>query len=260
MIPRAHIVEWGRHVPWTLDEQVEQDLLLSRLIVEIANDDRLGGELVFRGGTCLHKVHLRAPLRYSEDLDYVRVTHGPIGPILDALREIAMGVGMEFRRDVSAFPKAFFRSAFEGTAARLQIKVEINTYETSPARPHVRLPHVIESPWWSGRADVLTFQPGELVATKLRALYQRRKGRDLFDLWLALTEMKLSPDEILACFGLYRPDGYTGALAIANLHEHLEHPAFRNDIVDLVRPGTGFDADVAAALVVDELFSRVDEA
>lgn len=51
MIPRPHIVEWGRRVGWPTDEQDEQDLLMSRLIVEIARDSYLGDELVFRGGT-----------------------------------------------------------------------------------------------------------------------------------------------------------------------------------------------------------------
>ncbi len=53
MIPRPSIVEWGRTVPWPTVDQIEQDLLLSRLIVAIANDQHLGEELVFRGGTCL---------------------------------------------------------------------------------------------------------------------------------------------------------------------------------------------------------------
>ena len=39
MIPAAAITEWSRQVPWPSVDQVEQDLLLSRLIVEIANDD-----------------------------------------------------------------------------------------------------------------------------------------------------------------------------------------------------------------------------
>ena len=69
MIPRAAITEWGRGVPWPTVEQVEQDLLLTRLIVEIANDDYLGAELVFRGGTCLDKLHAPEAQRYSEDLD-----------------------------------------------------------------------------------------------------------------------------------------------------------------------------------------------
>ena len=44
MIPRAHIVEWGSRTGWPTGEQVEQDVLLSRLIIEIANDPYLGEE------------------------------------------------------------------------------------------------------------------------------------------------------------------------------------------------------------------------
>lgn len=32
------------------------------------------------GGTCLHKLHLDPPRRYSEDLDYMRATPGGISP------------------------------------------------------------------------------------------------------------------------------------------------------------------------------------
>ncbi|MGH2469017.1 MAG: nucleotidyl transferase AbiEii/AbiGii toxin family protein [Chloroflexota bacterium] len=42
----------------------------------------------------------------------------------------------------------------------------------------------MKSPWFTGSADVPTFALEELLGTKLRALYQRRKGRDLFDLVL----------------------------------------------------------------------------
>src|SRR5947207_4494711 len=64
---------------------------------------------------------------------------------------------------------------------------EINIAETEPFEPRKSIHHAVESSWWSGRADILTFEPEELLATKLRALYQRSKGRDLFDLWLGLT-------------------------------------------------------------------------
>lgn len=40
----------------------------------------------------------------------------------------------------------------------------------SPARPHIRLGYEVRSPWWSGDAAVLTFEPAELMSTKLRAL------------------------------------------------------------------------------------------
>jgi predicted nucleotidyltransferase component of viral defense system len=258
VIPAAAITYWSRGTPWPTRDQVEQDLVLSRLICEIANHDVLGAELVFRGGTCLHKLHLPHALRYSEDLDYVRATHGPIGPVLNALREIATTADMDAGTEVGQFPKVFFRSTFESGADRLQIKVEINTYETSPARPHICLPYRVDSPWWSGEAEVLTFEPAELMATKLRALYQRRKGRDLFDLWLALTQMALDPNEILDCFGLYRPDGYTTATAMANLKEHVADAGFRTDLVDLVSEKIGFDVDEAAGLVTAQLLERLD--
>lgn len=65
------------------------------------------------------------------------------------------------------------------------------------------------SPWFTGEADVQTFDPAELVATKIRALFQRSKGRDLFDLWLAITRLGVTPEDLVACFGPYRPDGYS---------------------------------------------------
>lgn len=195
MIPSRLITAWSRYAPWLNDEQVEQDLVLSRLIVEIANHPLLGEELVFRGGTCLHKVVLPEPLRYSEDLDYVRASRGPIGPILDAIREIA---------------------------------------------------------------DVLTFQPEELVATKLRALFQRKKGRDLFDLWVALTVLGLDPAEIVACFDPYRPDGYTADRARQGLEEHLGDAGFRADLLPLLREVPDvYDIGAAAALVGDTLLDLV---
>lgn len=258
MIPAAYITAWSRVAPWPSDDQVEQDLVLSRLIVEIANHPLLGNELVFRGGTCLHKLVLPEPLRYSEDLDYVRASHGPIGGLLDAIREIADRLGMGVNTDVSSFPKARLRGQLESGTGRMRIKIEINTYETSPARSHRTVPFGVNSPWWTGAADVLTFQPEELVATKLRALFQRRKGRDLFDLWLALTVLGLDPGEIVACFAPYRPNGYTAERARQGLDEHLADSAFRADLLPLLRAAPeDYDPDAAGALVRDALLGLV---
>ncbi len=258
MIPARHVRAWSRVAPWLTEEQIEQDLVLSRLIVETANHPVLGEELVFRGGTCLHKIVLPGPLRYSEDLDYVRATHGPIGPLLDAIREIADRLGMNVNTDVGSYPKARLRAPFESGAGLMRVKIEINTYETSPARPHRRATYGVESGWWSGTADVLTFQPEELVATKLRALFQRKKGRDLFDLWLALTVLGLDPAEIVACFDPYRPEGYTAARARQGLEEHVGDPGFRADLVPLLgEVPKGYDLDIAASLIAGSLIDRL---
>lgn len=258
MIPYDAVTAWGVGHPWPTREQVEQDLLLSRAICAIAADPYLGEELVFRGGTALHKLLLTEPLRYSEDLDYVRTTASGIGPVTQALTRLGESLGFDVRTRVREHPKVLWRTAAT-TGAPLRLKVEVNTHERSPALPLVRRPHTVASTWWSGEADVLTFQPPELVATKIRALYQRSKGRDLFDLWLALTRLALDPEEILAAFGPYRPPGLTSATAIANLTAKLADRTFRTDIEPLVRrPPEGYAVDVAAAYVVDRLLSRLD--
>ncbi len=87
MIPQAFINEWRKYVPWSSDAQIEQDLILSRAIVDIFSAPFLAETLAFRGGTALHKLFIQPPGRYSEDIDLVQIKEGPIGPILEALRK-----------------------------------------------------------------------------------------------------------------------------------------------------------------------------
>ncbi len=251
MITRADIAHWRTQVPWVSAEHVEQDLVLSRLIVEIARHPLLGQELVFRGSTCLHKLWLDRPWRYSEDLDYVRRCGGGIGGVLDAIREIAETVGFDdVRTDTrTQHPKARLRARYE-SGGPFHAKVEINTFERSPARPIVTRPCVVDSPWFRGASDVPTFSAPEMMATKIRALYQRSKGRDLFDLWLAVNHLGLDPGDIAACFDTYRPDGWSAARAMDNLDQKLETSAFASDLAPLVAEwpaGSSIDAGRAAA-------------
>lgn len=235
MIPQADIAHWRTRVPWVSAEHVEQDLVLSRLIVEIARHPILGQELIFRGGTCLHKLWLDRPWRYSEDLDYVRRSGGGIGGVLDAIREIAEAVGFDNVQTETRtqHPKARLRAQYEG-GGPFHIKVEINTFERSPARPIITQTSVVASPWFQGEAEVQTFCAPEMMATKIRALYQRSKGRDLFDIWLAVEHLRLDPAEIAACFETYRPAGWTTRLAKANLDDKLADDAFVTDLDQLI--------------------------
>lgn len=258
MIPAAYVTDWERRAPWPTREQIEQDLLLSRLIVEIANDEHLGDELVFRGGTCLHKLYLPTALRYSEDLDYVRTTAGGIGPIIDAVRRVGESLGMRVDTRVTTHPKIRLRAPFETGAGTMSIKIEIDTFERSPARQLHRVPFSIDSPWFTGTAEVLTFDVAELVATKIRALYQRSKGRDLFDLWLALVQLRVPPGDIVDAFAPYRPDGYTSTLGEQNLRRKVGSSAFRSDLDQLVnRWPDGYEIESAAELLIEEVIGRI---
>ena len=170
VIAQAYLNEWASRVPWTQQIQIEQDLVLSRLIVAIAQHELLAAELAFRGGTCLHKLHLPKQLRYSEDLDYVRRTRSGIKPYLTALREIALDAGLvEHGTNQSGqMVHIVFDAPATGAAGRIRVKIETNIAETDSFLPRIIRPYAVESRWWSGRADVSTFQLEELMSTKLR--------------------------------------------------------------------------------------------
>ena len=198
MIARDFVTQWGTVAPWPNPRQIEQDLVLSRLILEIAADPLLGRELAFRGGTCLHKLHLPVAQRYSEDLDYVRTTRSGAGPLINALRAITTKVGLqERRRELSGKMIQFICTAPAEGGGELRIKIEINIGESDSIRSRRLEPFEVRSPWWSGSGSVSTFALEELMATKLRALYQRRKGRDLFDLWHVLETLEVNEKEIV---------------------------------------------------------------
>jgi predicted nucleotidyltransferase component of viral defense system len=185
------VTAWRTTHPWADDEQVEQDLIMTRVAIEIANNRHLGEILVWRGGTCLHKLFLPTALRYSEDLDYVAyglsVENNDMRHVRTALRDVAQTVGL----DVGKHPKTTsdrLNEHFTYTSTRSvtrRLKVEINLDEVPAIAPLARRPLTTRTDWFSGSAEILTFQPVELLATKFRALAQRRKGRDLNDLDVA---------------------------------------------------------------------------
>lgn len=82
MIPAAYIQEWSQKVPWVGRDQVEWDLILMRVLIEIFKHPLLREKLACRGGTVLNRVHLPAPVRFSEDIDLVQLEGEPIGPVL----------------------------------------------------------------------------------------------------------------------------------------------------------------------------------
>jgi len=63
LIPRAHITAWRGTVPWADDAQVEQDLVLSRALVEIFNEPAAAAQILLRGGTALHNLLVSPPAR-----------------------------------------------------------------------------------------------------------------------------------------------------------------------------------------------------
>jgi predicted nucleotidyltransferase component of viral defense system len=254
VIPQDFITEWRAHAPWVQDVQVEQDLIISRTLVAVFRVPELAEALAFRGGTALYKLHLRPPARYSEDIDLVQVRPEPIGATLDRLKAVLDPWLGEPRRDQKeGRVNLVYRMRAEGPAALpMRLKVEINTREHFDVAGHALSSFEVRSRWFTGQALIRTFTLDELLATKLRALYQRKKGRDLFDLWYALKSGQVDAHQVVALFGRYMDrEGHpvTRAEFEENLAAKEPDPIFRADIGPLLAPQTTWDFDEALAMV-----------
>ena len=239
MIPAQNIVAWGNLVPWTDARQIEQDLIISRALVEIFSDPVLRAALRFRGGTALNKLHFPAPLRYSEDIDLVRTSHGPIGAVLDQLRVVLEPwLGRAQFEQSPVAPKFRFRVEAEDGGVQIRLKIEINTREVEALDVPTALPLEVANPWFSGRATISTFSREEMLATKLRALLQRNKGRDLYDLAHALEVFeRLDTDRIVEMFRQYLAlsgQAISRAQAQIRMFAKLANPRFLLDVRPLL--------------------------
>jgi predicted nucleotidyltransferase component of viral defense system len=204
VIPRAYVQEWSATTPWPDPRQVEQDLIICRALCDIFNEPFLAEHLSFRGGTAINKLLFRAPLRYSEDIDLVQTRAEPIGKTVDAIRDALSWLSPCRRRTAGHSTHLIFSFTPEAdSAAPLKLKVEINTREHGNELGSRRYPFAVHNGWYDGSSSLVSFEPEELFATKLRALLQRRKSRDLFDLNEGLLQLHLDPERLVACFGRY---------------------------------------------------------
>ncbi len=124
----------------------------------------------------------------SEDIDLVQVRPEPVGKTLDRTRAVLdPWLGAPRRQFKEGRVNLVHRFESEDVPPlKMRLKIEVNTREHFTQLGRARVPFEVNSPWFRGTADVHTFALDELLGTKLRALYQRKKGRDLFDLSHAL--------------------------------------------------------------------------
>ena len=248
--------------PWADDAQVEQDLVLTRALIQLFSEPKLAGKIGLRGGTALHKLFIRPACRYSEDIDLVQTQAGPIGAILDTCRaNLDPWLGKPTRSRAEGSVALVYRFESEIPPVRpLRLKIEINTREHFTVLGFAYRHAALDNPWYTGQAEVTTFEIDELLGTKLRALYQRRKGRDLFDLWLGISRGLLDPQRVVACFGEYmRREGHSVSRAQfeQNLHDKESDPAFLEDIKPLLRADVHYEAAAAIKQVREAIIEEL---
>lgn len=192
----------------------------------------------------------------------MQVAPGEIGPLLDAIHDALDGwlgrpqwghsegrVTLRYRFDSADEPPI-----------RLRLKVEINSREHFTVLGHGKLPFEVKSRWFAGSASIHTYELDELLGTKLRALYQRKKGRDLFDLAHALRREGVSADRVVHCFLHYMAQAgarITRAMFEENLAAKRGDTTFAADMTPLLAPGQDWRFDDAFDLVSRELVARL---
>ncbi len=248
MIPNAYIQAWSAKAPWPTSQQVEQDLIICRALCDLFNAPALQGKIAFRGGTAINKLLFKQPLRYSEDIDLVQTQAEPIGTTVDAIRDALSWLGKCNREQAGHSMHLVFKFAPEAEPqATLKLKVEINTREHEHLFGIKSYPFAVDSDWHQGKTEIASFEPEELFGTKLRALLQRRKNRDLFDLHHGLEQLAMDPGKLIACFDHYlalEGKPITRAVAEQRMLEKLTRSLIE-DIVPLLPAGVRFNDDDA---------------
>lgn len=257
MIPQAEIVAWKNIAPWQVSEQVEQDLIICRALVEIFSDEMLSENLAFRGGTALYKLHLPEQLRYSEDIDLVQIKPVSIGSVLDRLRTRLEFLGKPRINQKEFNNTVVFRYNSEiEPVIPMKLKIEINCREHFSVYGYTKLPFSVSSGWFTGKTEITTFGMEDLMGTKMRALYQRKKGRDLLDLYHVLTETKADPTRIINAFRKYMEhegNKVSQKEFILNMEDKMKKEQFISDVNSLLRPGMKFEMEKAWEVVREKL-------
>ncbi len=253
MIERFYLSEWRQSVPWIADYQVEQDLIISRALINLHERKNIRENLIFRGGTSLNKLFFKPPLRYSEDIDLVQIKSQPIGPLIADIRVALAWLGQPKGKLTNRSAKLLYQYTSVDNVRR-KLKIEINTTEHFNVYELSDHEFILNSSWFSGSSLIRTYQLNELIGTKLRALYQRNKGRDLFDIWYVLKMNLVDCQAVVDVFNKYC--GYqklsvTRAMFEKNLFEKKQSNDFASDVINLITDPSSW--------LKEEAFQMIDE-
>ncbi|MFN8232258.1 MAG: nucleotidyl transferase AbiEii/AbiGii toxin family protein [Actinomycetota bacterium] len=184
---------------WSLAvDVIEKDYMLGWLLAGIAQEPQLREAWVFKGGTCLRKCYYET-YRFSEDLDFTVRAGGPETP--EELKPLFVGIaawleeeaGIELVVEGSSFRRRRNRRGNETTLGRLayrgpnrppqlpKVKLDITSDERLVQETVSRQigHHYSDAPL--PIEEVACYSLVELFAEKLRALQERCRPRDLYD-------------------------------------------------------------------------------
>jgi predicted nucleotidyltransferase component of viral defense system len=184
---------------WRLtDEVIEKDYVLGWLLAGIASEPTLRAQWVFKGGTALRKCYLET-YRFSEDLDFTVRQGGPNEPadLVPIFHRISTWLkeacGLQLVVDDSSFKRRKNRRGNPTTEGKLayrgpreppnlpKVKLDLTSDELLAEPPVARQ---VSHPYSDAPAPPISigcYSMAELLSEKMRALVERCRPRDLYD-------------------------------------------------------------------------------
>jgi predicted nucleotidyltransferase component of viral defense system len=246
------------------DEQGISDLLFAELDYRLVKsleafyrDDFLSKRLCMKGGTAINKLYLGETSRLSVDLDFNHV--GPKEEVLKERRDVRERIVALLKKQDDSYvihserryEQTRIKARYKTVAGPVRsFKIEISHVErfpiVSPVRKQVKTP--------DGLADVITYTLEELTATKLRALLERFKGRDIYDLYF-ISQLKPDPAVTRKMFLYYfyrSRKVFNPKVHYKNLTKRYESGNYTDDVSAFIKPTVKFDLTKAAKNVISK--------
>lgn len=252
-ISKSQLIVWADTIGIPNLALAEHDLRLTYALAGLYGAPILKNVLAFKGGTALNKIYFGKFSRLSVDLDFnligpsreVVKQGAPIRKAIEAiLRE--QDPGYEFKFGYRADQTTLLaRYAPQSGGAKQPLKIELSMRESVPVLGLIE--KSIPSPDADSPINVKTYSIDELLSTKIRALYDRKKGRDIFDLDCARSlDLNRPAIRKLVYYYFYRSGKiFNWKVLRANLEAKASDKRFGDDIKPFLRPDVAFDAPTA---------------
>ena len=164
----------------------------------------------------------------------------------------------KYRQTIEGFADDLLDAFDHRTWSEVDIVVEANVTERKPHRTVVEIPFSFPFRDTSVQTQIKGYDIHEMLGTKMRALFQRKRARDLFDLYWALTKSvsSVDPSSIIESFQHYmKQEGTRAGRAefVGILEAHLKDRGFCSDTEPLLRHGVVYDPQSAGSYVKTNL-------
>lgn len=258
---------------WADDQQIpdltlaELDYRLTHALGAIFSDPFLCERLCLKGGTALNKLFFPAVNRLSVDLDFNAT--GPKAQVLAERAQVASQVmalltaqdaGYELMHDYRRYEQSTIQAYYVPVSGgpRQHFKLELSFIERVPILGQVAKPLAL--PAAEPPVAVSTYRLEELAATKLRALYGRRKGRDIYDLaQIGAFDFDERALRKLTLYYFYHAKMiFHYPTFRANVAEKLRYRGFADDVRGLIRTNQPFDWQEASQAVLERFAFLAD--